>query len=158
MLIRILTVVIATIALQLPLVAMAGDFDWMKDFNISAQADQSGVKVRLGTSFQISGAEVNLAWSNTSSPADAYAVIALSDISGRPIKDVVSVYQSDGHKGWGNLARSLGIKPGSAAFKALKEGRYKNQQLVAAPTGLSINFSLGGGNKNNGNKNNAKKK
>ena len=31
----------------------AGDFDWVKDFNIKAEADPSGLRVRLGALFKI---------------------------------------------------------------------------------------------------------
>jgi hypothetical protein len=56
------------------------------------------------------------------SPADAYFVIRLSLITGRPVEEVVTVYKSYRHKGWGEYAKHLGIKPGSREFHELKDG------------------------------------
>ena len=43
-------------------------------------------------------------------------------MSGQPTEDVVRKYKSGKGQGWGALAKSLGIKPGSKEFKALKSG------------------------------------
>jgi hypothetical protein len=47
----------------------------------------------------------------------------LARTSGQPMDVVLRQYKSNGKKGWGALAQSLGIKPGSAEFKALKAGQ-----------------------------------
>ncbi len=52
---------------------------------------------------------------------EVYLVIALSRISGRQPMTVISMYRQDKNKGWGVLAKNLGIKPGSKQFKRLKE-------------------------------------
>jgi hypothetical protein len=36
----------------------------------------------------------------------------------------VPTYQASKGKGWGVIAKELGIKPGSPAFHALKEGNF----------------------------------
>ncbi len=41
-----------------------------------------------------------------------------------PYEKVVQVYQGDRGKGWGVIAKSLGIKPGSPEFHALKRGDF----------------------------------
>jgi hypothetical protein len=102
--------------------AMAGDFDWVRDFNVQAQADPSGFKVRLASRFQMGRTEVNTVISNVESPADAYIVYRLAEISNRPPDYVMKQYKSNGGRGWGVLAKSLGIKPGSKEFHALKRG------------------------------------
>jgi hypothetical protein len=40
----------------------------------------------------------------------------------KPAEQVVRVYKANRGKGWGVIAKSLGIKPGSAEFHALKRG------------------------------------
>ena len=102
--------------------AMAGDFDWMRDFNLQAQADPSGFRARLATRFKIGDVEVKAVLSNFDNPADAYMVLRLGEMSGRPTGYVVEKYRDTKGKGWGALAKSLGIKPGSAEFHALKGG------------------------------------
>jgi len=114
-------------------VSMAGDFDWLEDFNVKAEADPTGFKARLETRFKIGGTDVNALLATVDDPADAYMVLRLGELSGRPTGDVIRKYQSGKGKGWGALAKSLGIKPGSKAFKALKNGdefkgsRYTNK-------------------------------
>ena len=46
---------------------------------------------------------------------------ALSSLSGKPVATVVDVYRKNKAKGWGFVAKELGIKPGSKEFKALKD-------------------------------------
>ena len=102
--------------------SVAGDFDWVKDFNIKVEADPSGFKAQLSTRFNIGGAEVNAVLSNVDNSADAYIALRLGEISGQPTEDVIRKYKSGKGQGWGALAKSLGIKPGAQEFKALKNG------------------------------------
>jgi hypothetical protein len=102
--------------------ASAADFDWLKDFSVQAQLDPSGFKARLATRFNIGDAQVKTVISNVPDPGDAYMVLRLGEMSSKPTEYVIEQYKSGKHKGWGALAKSLGIKPGSAEFKALKSG------------------------------------
>jgi hypothetical protein len=104
-------------------VAVAGDFDWIKDLNVQAQADPSGFRARLGARFNIGNVEVNTVLSNVASPGDAYMVLRLGEMSKHPVDYVIKEYRADKSKGWGAIAKSLGIKPGSAEFHALKNGQ-----------------------------------
>lgn len=108
--------------LTLPLAANAGDFDWLDSLNIEATADTSGYQVTLASRFHIGDAEVNAVISNTDKPADAYMVLRLGELADRPVEEVLQVYESDRNKGWGVMAKNLGIKPGSSEFHALKRG------------------------------------
>jgi hypothetical protein len=102
--------------------AIAGDFDWLRSLNIQAERDPSGFRASLGTRFRIGDVEIEAVLSNIEKPADAYMVLRLAEMSGRPTDCVVTQYRSAGDKGWGSLAKSLGIKPGSKEFHALKNG------------------------------------
>jgi hypothetical protein len=102
--------------------AVAGDFDWMRDFNIRAEADPSGFRTRLAARFKIGDVQISAVLSNVEKPADAYMVLRLGEMSSQPINYVTERYRSDKGKGWGALAKSLGIKPGSPEFHALKRG------------------------------------
>ena len=102
--------------------AVAGDFDWARDFNIQAQADPSGFRARLATRFKIGDVQVSAVLSNVANPADAYMVLRLGEMSSRPPDYVLDRYKSGKGQGWGSLAKSLGIKPGSPEFHALKRG------------------------------------
>ena len=49
-------------------------------------------------------------------------VMRLGELTGQPAKEVLSVYRNNRKKGWGVMAKKLGIKPGSREFHALKRG------------------------------------
>ena len=46
----------------------------------------------------------------------------MGEMSSKPVDFVLDKYKAGKGKGWGALAISLGIKPGSKEFHALKEG------------------------------------
>jgi hypothetical protein len=103
-------------------IVSAGDFDWMRDLNIQAWADADGFRARLATRFQIGDARISAVLGNVSSPADAYMVFRLGEMSHHPPEDVLDIYKAHKGKGWGVIAKQLGIKPGSQEFHALKRG------------------------------------
>jgi hypothetical protein len=106
--------------LLVSLAAAAGDFAWMRDFNTRAEADYLDFRARLAARFKIGGLEINAVLGNVGKPADAYIVLRLGEISKHPTDYVLEKYKATKGKGWGVLAQSLGIKPGSSEFQALK--------------------------------------
>ncbi len=56
------------------------------------------------------------------SPGDVYMTCWLSQLSGKPPVYVADYYSANRGKGWGVIAKKLGIKPGSPEFHALKRG------------------------------------
>jgi len=102
--------------------ALAGDFAWVRDFNIQAETDPSGFRARLGTRFQIGDAQIQIVLDNVENPSDAYMVFRLGEMSNQPTARVIEKYKSGKGHGWGAIAKSLGIKPGSKEFHALKRG------------------------------------
>jgi hypothetical protein len=124
--------VAAIMLLPVSSATIAGDFDWIRDFNIKAEADSSGFRVRLAARFQVGNTEINTVFSNVEKPADAYIVLRLGEMSKQSTNDVIKKYKSGKGKGWGALAKSLGIKPGSKEFHALKRGHdlYDEKLLI----------------------------
>ena len=55
-------------------------------------------------------------------PGDVYMACTIASIIGRPCRYVVDVYERDHGHGWGNIAKQMGIKPGSPEFHRLKKG------------------------------------
>ena len=55
-------------------------------------------------------------------PADVYITVGLSKITNKPVDVVVGEYKANKGKGWGVIAKKLGIKPGSKEFHDLKKG------------------------------------
>ena len=129
-------------------VSLAGDFDWTKDFNIKAEADPSGFRARLAARFKIGDAEVKAVISNVEKPADAYIVLRLGEMSNQPTKKVIEKYKSGKGKGWGVLAKSLGIKPGSKEFHELKRNHgLSNEKSKIKGNGKGESKSKGKGKK-----------
>jgi len=122
----------------------AGDFGWLEQLSIEAKSDGSGFRTRLATRFKIGEAKVKVVISDTGNGADAYMVMRLGEMSGHNVEFVTERYLENKRKGWGALARSLGIKPGSRAFKALKRGHDLND----------VNQGSRGKEKNKGHKKN----
>jgi len=102
--------------------AVAGDFDWTQHLNINARADLSNFKAGLATRFRIGDAEIEAVLRDVANPADAYLVFRLGEMCSQPTEHVLQRYREDKNKGWGAIAKSLGIKPGSKEFHALKKG------------------------------------
>jgi hypothetical protein len=55
-------------------------------------------------------------------PGDVYYACALARIVGRPCRYVVDEWNRDHGQGWGEVAKRLGIEPGSDEFHRLKRG------------------------------------
>ena len=104
----------------------AGDFNWLNNLNIQAVADSSGYRLELATRFHIGDAEVKAVISKVGMLSDAYMILRIGELSHRPVGDVINVYRANRNKGWGVMAKSLGIKPGSSEFHALKRGHDLN--------------------------------
>ena len=58
------------------------------------------------------------------SPADAYMTARVAGMANLPIPRVVDEYEKNKGKGWGVIAKNLGIKPGSREFHELKKDDY----------------------------------
>ena len=56
------------------------------------------------------------------SPGEATMAARVSKAADRPVEDVANAYRKNRGKGWGAIAKEMGIKPGSEEFHALKSG------------------------------------
>ena len=114
---------IAVLQFTLIPAVIAGDYGWLKDMNVKAEADPSGFRARLATRFRINDIEVEAVLSNVHKPADAYMVLRMGEMSGYSTDYALNKYKDNQGKGWGTIAKSMGIKPGSSEFHALKQGQ-----------------------------------
>lgn len=89
--------------------------------NTNAKGDFSAFKTDLTLSYNVSEKKIDyLQLSIKMEPAEIYLTLELSKISKKSIDDVVEIYNAHKEKGWGFIAKQLGIKPGSAEFHSLK--------------------------------------
>lgn len=62
-------------------------------------------------------------------PADVYMTMELAKVSKKNPEEVMKIYGENKEKGWGEIAKKLGIKPGSKEFKRLKaKTKFKKER------------------------------
>lgn len=91
-------------------------------------------------------------------PADVYYACAMARALRLPCLDVVHEYDRAPGQGWGAVAKRMGIKPGSPAFHALKNGTLASYGRWGHPVTLERNVHIdlgsprthGGGGKAHG--------
>jgi hypothetical protein len=106
--------------------AAAGDLDgFLHDLNIQARLDGDGFSARVSAQFGVPEARVKVVLATVSEPADAFMVFQVGQMTQQPPEKVIEVYRAQKGKGWGVMAKELGIKPGSPEFHALKNGDFK---------------------------------
>ena len=119
---RIVFAVTALLFLCGQAVAGGGLDGFLSSLNVQARADLPGFSARVSAQFGVPQPQVQAVIQTVKEPADAFMVFQLGQMSSRPPETVVQVYQTHKGKGWGVIAKELGIKPGSPEFHALKRG------------------------------------
>jgi hypothetical protein len=94
--------------------------------NTDGNRDLPAFKASLTQTFNVPMPKVEAAFRIGMTPGDALMAFQISSITRRPIEDVFTVYKKSKSKGWGAMAKEMGIKPGSAEFHALK-GKVKEK-------------------------------
>ncbi len=113
-------------------VAGGGLDGFLGNLNIQAQDDMNGFAARISAQFGVPEVQVHAVIGTVSAPADAFMVFQLGQMTHRPPDAVLRVYKTNRGRGWGVIAKSLGIKPGSPEFHALKRGDFV---LAGGPEG-----------------------
>jgi hypothetical protein len=103
----------------------SSDLDvFVSNLNVQAQADLGAFKVRLSTQFGVPAARVDAVMASVKTPGDAYMCFRVGQVASKPVDVVTKEYQGNKGKGWGVIAKNLGIKPGSKEFHELKKGNF----------------------------------
>ena len=122
-----------SLTLLAPVASFAGGLeDFLSSVNVQARVDLPGFSARISNQFGVPLPQVQAVVQTVREPADAFMVFQLGQFSGRQPERVMEVYSRDKGKGWGVIAKELGIKPGSAEFHALKRG---DLHFTGAPAG-----------------------
>jgi hypothetical protein len=115
-------IILVLVLVGVPAIAAASLDDFMSRVNAQARVDLPGFSLQVGTQFGVPAARVEAVLGMVATPADAFMVFQLGQMAHRPPETVLHTYQSHRGKGWGVIAKELGIKPGSREFHALKNG------------------------------------
>lgn len=102
-------------------IANSADFPWIPDFNKRAASDLVEFRASLSARFNVGPAQIDAVIGRVPTPADVYLIFRFGEMSGRSPEYILGKYKEE-KRGWGALAQSLGIKPGSREFHALKQG------------------------------------
>ncbi len=128
---RLIRALLLLVMVGVPAVASASLDSFLSNVNVQARADLRGFSLRVSTQFGVPAPQVETVLRMVATPADAFMVFQLGQMAHRPPETVVQTYQIHKGKGWGVIAKELGIKPGSAEFHALKSG---NLQFTGEPS------------------------
>jgi hypothetical protein len=126
-------------------VAGGGLDGFLNNLNIEARADMNGFSAKVSAQFAVPVPQVQAIIKTVDHPADAFMVLQLGQMTQKPPETIVRVYQVNRGKGWGVIAKSLGIKPGSPEFHALKRGDF----VLSGEPGLGSGHGKGKGRGHN---------
>ena len=104
--------------------AHAGLNDFLDNMNEKAIHDIRHFNENLSQHFGLPVPRVEDILRAVINPADAFMCMQLSLMTGKTPETVIKSYRQNKKKGWGNIAKQLGIKPGSDEFHALKQGDF----------------------------------
>jgi hypothetical protein len=118
------SITIACLAFVVGLAAPAyADLDeFLRGLNVQAKADMHGFTLKVAAQFGFGEAQVQAVIRSTETPADAFMCFQLGQMAHKQPDVVLEAIKSGKGNGWGAIAQRLGIAPGSAEFKALKDG------------------------------------
>lgn len=105
-----------------------GDTSFDAELNVinkEAKSDLSLFKTDMSAEFSVSVPKIE-SLLKVMQPAEALLTLKISKISKQPLDIVTKSYKTNKDKGWGYIAKEMGIKPGSAEFHALK-GKSKKK-------------------------------
>ena len=103
--------------------------------NVEANKDYKKFSADMSLSYNVSTKKIDLMKTTYKmSAGDIYLSLELSKIAKKPIDEVLEVYSVNKDKGWGYIAKQMGIKPGSPEFHQLK-GNAKNKNANKGNSG-----------------------
>lgn len=98
----------------------------MNTLNTSAKKDLSAFKEEMKVDYGIPGDRLDALLKKKMEPADIILAGRISKIAIVEFDAVINRYAQDKDKGWGHIAKEMGIKPGSPEFHELKNKPKKS--------------------------------
>jgi hypothetical protein len=120
----IIAIAISFIMSFLAVSAHADLGNFLSDLNLQAKADIKGFGLKLSSQFGVPLPQVQSIIREVAFPADAFMIFQLGQWTNIHPERIVQTYKRNKGKGWGVIAKELGIKPGSEEFHALKRGDF----------------------------------
>ncbi len=120
----------------------------LQSINAKAKLDIMGFKVDLNKTYDLPIQKIDELL-KIMDPAEVVLANDVAQVSKKPLDDVVTAYKTNKEKGWGTIAKEMGIKPGSPEFHALK-GKTKNKADKGKGKSKGPANAAGKGNNGNG--------
>ena len=99
---------------------------FITSMDVQAETNMADFQVRLGAYFGASTSQVETIIRSVDRPGDAYMCFRVAEIAKKPVDIVLKEYKANKGRGWGVIAKNLGIKPGSREFHELKKGKFSS--------------------------------
>lgn len=136
LLVPVICLIFGSVVFAFPSSGDSGLDSALSELDASARLDFGSYKADIGLRYNLSTSKIEYWHVNLRmEPSDIFMAAEISIMCGRPIDHVIEIYQTNKARGWGYIAKQLGIKPGSAEFKALKgkantcSGKIKNKNM-----------------------------
>ena len=101
----------------------------LNEINVQAKTDLTAFKSSLKIELNLASEKATLLL-KTMQPAEVYMLALISKISLKPVELVSASYVKNKSKGWGAIAKEMGIKPGSEAFHKLKDATKSKHEKM----------------------------
>jgi hypothetical protein len=95
--------------------------------NINANKDLSAFKTNMHVAYGIEVSTIDNMLTLGMEPAEVYLSLEIAHLTHSTLNNVVTSYRLNKGKGWGIIAKEMGIWPGSEEFLALK-AKCKSQK------------------------------
>lgn len=118
----LLTVISVNAQTSVTFSANSGDAELdvsLSNLNTQAKLDLSVFKKDMSVSFGVTDGKLDKLLV-TMQPADIFMSLQIGKLVSKPVDDVVKSFEINKKKGWGAIAKEMGIKPGSKEFHELK--------------------------------------
>lgn len=92
----------------------------LMSINVEAKTNLPQIKTDWAKAYNTSVEKLDGLFKKGLAASDVFMTLELARITKKPIDIVVRSYEVNKKKGWGAIAKDLGIKPGSPEFHALK--------------------------------------
>lgn len=96
--------------------------------NYQAKLDLNKFTNDLSIELDVSEEKIKTLLAKKIEPSDVLMIFKISKIGGRKVEEVEESFQKNKDKGWGYIAKEMGIKPGSPEFHELKGKPKKNKK------------------------------
>lgn len=122
----------------------------LTNMNTEAKANLSAFKADFVKTYNVTTAKIDELMKKGMAISDVFMTLEIARIAKKPVDSVVKSYELNKKKGWGAIAKEMGIKPGSPEFHQLKSNS-KTHGKPAAKGGKPVKTTTPAKGNGNGN-------